>query len=207
VAAQGRPARLHPVGGLLHRAHRPREAPAPLDDVPDGPRRLRGVQAVRGRPLPLRSAHPGRERLGAGGPRLSADPAVHPGPHREVRRRAGALPPAVGRAEGLLRPRFLHPGRRGAEGRPQKVRGSNPGIYSGNRYLAALTKFMRWARDHDRTRNSADLRVHQVREPKKKTSKRPVERSVWQAAGKKLDRTPDAGRVRHPVQGGKTDSG
>jgi len=75
----------------------------------------------------------------------------------------------------------------GEDGKPAKVRATNPGIYSRNRYLAALTKFMRWARDHDRTKNTADLRVHQVREPKKKTSKRPVEKKVWQAAGKKLD--------------------
>lgn len=67
-----------------------------------------------------------------------------------------------------------------------KVRAKAPGIYSRNRYLAALTKFMRWARDHDRTKNTADLKVHQLREPKKKTRKRPVEHARWQEAGEHL---------------------
>ncbi len=71
-------------------------------------------------------------------------------------------------------------------GEPKMVRAPAPGIYSRNRYLAALTKFMRWAREHGRTKNDPDQRVHQVREPKKKTRKRPVPDAHWQAAAAKL---------------------
>jgi len=66
-------------------------------------------------------------------------------------------------------------------GEPKKVRAKPPGVYSRNRYLAALTKFMNWARDHDLTRNDADKKVRQVREPKHKDSRRPVERERWRA--------------------------
>ena len=71
-------------------------------------------------------------------------------------------------------------------GEPKKVRAKAPGIYSRNRYLAALTKFMAWAREHERTKNDADTKVHQVREPKKKTRKRPVEEARWRAVGEVL---------------------
>jgi len=71
-------------------------------------------------------------------------------------------------------------------GKPKKVRAKAPGVYSRNRYLAALTKFMNWARDHSRTQNDADKKVRQVREPKQKTSKRPVEPKRWCATQEHL---------------------
>jgi len=71
-------------------------------------------------------------------------------------------------------------------GKPKKVRAKAPGVYSRNRYLAALTKFMNWARGHGKTHNDGDKKVRQVREPRQKTSKRPVEPRRWRAAHERL---------------------
>lgn len=83
-----------------------------------------------------------------------------------------------------------------ADGQPRKVRAAAPGIYSRNRYLAALTKFMAWAREHGRTKNEADLKVHQLREPKHKESRQPVPDKNWKAVASKL---PDRWRLAHTV--------
>jgi integrase len=74
------------------------------------------------------------------------------------------------------------------DGTPEQVRLKTkpPGRSTRNRYLAALTKFMNWARDNDRATNLADTKVHQLKEPKKKASKFPVPTPDWRAVEKLL---------------------
>ena len=76
----------------------------------------------------------------------------------------------------------------GKDGKPKMVRGPNPGQVTRNRYLAALTSMLNWARDRDAplTSNIADTFVHQTREAKKKDAKWPIPDTDWKAAQKFL---------------------